>query len=166
MGFLGFGRISQAVLARLIPFGITDCIYTSNPSSTHNTNEARDEKLLKSYPSLRSLRRVSLATLASSSDVLFVLAPGGASTYHLINEEFLSQMKKHSVLVNTSRGTLVDSVALAKALKKEWIWGAGLDVVEGEPGIDKEHCLVKEPRWIPCFILACSRLLIRFVFAG
>jgi glyoxylate/hydroxypyruvate reductase len=55
-------------------------------------------------------------------------------------------MKKHAVLVNAARGTLVDSDALAKALREEWIWGAGIDVVEGEPNVGKDHPLVKEPR--------------------
>jgi glyoxylate/hydroxypyruvate reductase len=50
------------------------------------------------------------------------------------------------VLVNTARGTLVDSDALAQALREEWIWGAGLDVVEGEPQVGAGHPLVKEPR--------------------
>jgi glyoxylate/hydroxypyruvate reductase len=63
-------------------------------------------------------------------------------------------MKKHAVLVNTSRGTLVDSDALARALREEWIWGAGLDVVEGEPHIGADHPLVKEPRSVraPFFV--------------
>lgn len=78
--------------------------------------------------------------------MLFVLAPGGESTRHLVNEEFLGKMKKSSVLVNASRGTLVDSDALAKALREGWIWGAGLDVVEGEPHVGIDHPLVKEPR--------------------
>jgi len=68
-------------------------------------------------------------------------------------------MKKHAVLVNTSRGTLGRSDALALALRKEWIWGAGLDVVEGEPHIDADHPLMKEPMsvcafsssWFCCF---------------
>ena len=56
-------------------------------------------------------------------------------------------MKKHAVLVNTSRGTLGRSDTLTLALRKEGIWGAaGLDVVEGEPHIDADHPLVKEPR--------------------
>ena len=55
-------------------------------------------------------------------------------------------MKKTSVLVNPSRGTLVDSDALAKALREGWIWAAGLDVVEGEPNVGKDHVLVNEPR--------------------
>lgn len=92
------------------------------------------------------VQRVELDELAQQSDVLFVLAPGGDKTRHIINEKFLKQMKKTSVLVNTSRGTLVDSDALAKALEEGWIWGAGLDVVEGENNISADHPLVKQPR--------------------
>ncbi|KAJ7594032.1 hypothetical protein C8J56DRAFT_925826 [Mycena floridula] len=145
VGFLGFGRIAQATLARLVPFGITDCIYASNPSST-GSNTSRDVAVRSAYPSLKSLRAVSLSDLAAESDVLFILAPGGSATKHLINESFLRQMKPHSVLVNTSRGTLVDSFALAKALREGWIWAAGVDVVEGEPNVNGDHVLVKEPR--------------------
>jgi len=78
---------------------------------------------------------------------LFILAPGGEKTKHIVNEDFLKKMKKTSILVNTSRGTLVDSDALGKALREGWIWGAGLDVVEGEPNVTADHPLVKEPRY-------------------
>ena len=57
-------------------------------------------------------------------------------------------MKKTSVLVNTGRGTVVDSDALANALHEGWIWGAGLDVVSGEPNVPADHPLVKEPRYL------------------
>ncbi|KAF8875238.1 hypothetical protein BD779DRAFT_1629953 [Infundibulicybe gibba] len=147
VGFLGFGRISQATLARLIPFGITDCVYSSNPSSPPDTS--RDTQLAETYK-LKSLRRVDLDELTRESDFLFVLTPGGAATKHLVDETFLRKMKRTSILVNTSRGTVVDSEALARALREGWIWGAGLDVVEGEPRISLEHPLVKEPR---CVIL-------------
>jgi glyoxylate/hydroxypyruvate reductase len=143
IGFLGFGRIARATLARLVSFGVTHCIYTSNPSSP------RDHELeaaLAARHALRSVRRVGLDELARESDVLFVLAPGGDETRHVINAGFLCKMKKHAVLVNTSRGTLVDSDALAQALSEQRIWGAGLDVVEGEPHVDADHPLVKEPR--------------------
>ena len=89
---------------------------------------------------------MDLLTLARESDVLFVLAPGGEETRHLVNEGLLREMKRTSVLVNTSRGSLVDSDALATALREGWIWGAGLDVVEGEPDIAADHPLVNEPR--------------------
>ena len=144
-GFIGFGHISQATLARLIPFGFTDCVYASNPSSKPDV--AADDALAHKF-GLKSLRRVRLDEVARESDVVFVLAPGGASTYHVVNEDFLRKMKKTSVLVNSARGTLVDSEALAKALREGWIWGAGLDVVEGEPNVGLDHALVKEPRYV------------------
>lgn len=99
---------------------------------------------------LAEFKRVDLDELARESDVVFVLAPGGPSTYHVVNTEFLKGMKKTAVLVNTSRGALVDSDALAKACKEGWIWGAGIDVVEGEPTIPADHPLVKEPRSVTC----------------
>lgn len=89
---------------------------------------------------------MDLDELARESDALFILAPGGPSTYHIVNEDFLKKMKKTSILVNAARGSLVDSDALAKALKEKWIWGAGVDVVEGEPNVTQDHPLVKEPR--------------------
>ncbi|KAG9222088.1 hypothetical protein CCMSSC00406_0009301 [Pleurotus cornucopiae] len=145
IGFLGFGRIAQATLARLIPFGVKRVIYTGSPSSppTHE----RDQALAKEYK-LDSLLRVDIAELAKESDVLFVLAPGGPKTRHIVNEEVLRKMKKTAILVNASRGTLVDSDALAKALREKWIWGAGIDVVEGEPKVGIDHCLVKESRCV------------------
>lgn len=147
VGFLGFGRISQATLTRLVAFGVTHCIYSSRTSSTpSSTQTARDAALLERLPTLQSLTPVSMDTLAKESDLLVVLAPGGPETYHLIDEGFLRKMKKHAVLVNTARGTLVDSDALLKALKEGWIWGAGLDVVEGEPEVPGSHPLVGEPR--------------------
>ncbi|KAF9260567.1 D-isomer specific 2-hydroxyacid dehydrogenase [Marasmius fiardii PR-910] len=145
IGFLGFGRIAQATLSRALSFGVTDCIYYSNPDSPPKSE--RDQAILKQHhPQLKSLRSVNLDTLARESDVVIVLAPGGEKTRHIINEDFLRKMKKHAVFVNAARGTLVDSDALAKALREKWIWGAGLDVVEGEPNMSKDHPLLKEPR--------------------
>ncbi|KAJ7153031.1 hypothetical protein C8R43DRAFT_1087783 [Mycena crocata] len=166
VGFLGFGRIAQATLARLVPFGITRCVYAGSANSDPNaggenaTAPASKARLaaieavnqrdasLRTRHKLMALERVNLDRLARESDVLFVLTPGGADTYHLVDAAFLRKMKPMSVLVNTSRGTVVDSEALATALKEKWIWGAGLDVVEGEPRIDGEHPLVKEPKCI------------------
>ncbi|KAI0287116.1 hypothetical protein BC826DRAFT_1099168 [Russula brevipes] len=147
VGFLGFGRIAQATLARLAAFGITHCIYASNPSSPRDA--ALEAALTAQHaPPLRAVRRVGLDELARASDVLFVLAPGGAPTRHVVDAAFLRKMKPRAVLVNTARGTLVDSDALALALREEWIWGAGLDVVEGEPHIGADHPLVREPRCV------------------
>ena len=95
---------------------------------------------------MREVRRVELAELARESDAVFVLAPGGPATHHIVDEAFLKGMKKTAVLVNTARGTLVDSDALAKALHEGWLYGAGIDVVEGEPNVGLDHPLVKAPR--------------------
>lgn len=150
-GFLGFGRIAKATMTRLMAFGVRRCIYTGNPASQNpSSSSAEDDKLAKQLglPS-GSVSRVPLQGLASRSDILFVLAPGGPSTYHIIDSVFLSQMKPSAILVNASRGTLVDSYALANALKDGKLWGAGVDVVEGEPNeVGKDHPLVKEEKCV------------------
>jgi len=142
-GFIGFGRIAQATLKRLVPFGITECLYAGNPRTP--ADPAADAALARGF-GLASVRRVPLAELAAKSDVVFVLAPGGPTTRHVVDGAFLRRMKPTSVLVNAARGTLVDTEALVKALQERWIWGAGLDVLEGEPVIHADHPLVKEPR--------------------
>ena len=148
VGFLGFGRIAQATLNRLVGFGITRCIYTTRIGSPpkEDLEGSLTEKYRSVNPVFEGVKHVDLKTLAQESDVLFVLAPGGAETRHIVNEELLREMKRTSVLVNTSRGSLVDSNALVKALREGWIWGAGLDVVEGEPNVSADHPLVKESR--------------------
>ncbi|KAJ7240136.1 D-isomer specific 2-hydroxyacid dehydrogenase [Mycena haematopus] len=145
VGFLGFGRIAHAVLKRLAAFGFTRCIYTPRPGAA--SQSVRDAQLCISH-GLDSVAPVDLPTLAHDSDVLFVLAPGGPTTRHLVDEAFLRLMRPTSVLVNNGRGSVVDSVALARALAEGWIWGAGLDVVEEEPQVGPEHPLVREPRCV------------------
>ncbi len=142
-GFIGFGRIAQATLSRLTPFGFSECVYATKPSS--RPNPERDASLIQSL-GLKQLRRAPLEDVASESDVVFVLTPGGQETQNLVNEAFLRKMKRTAVLVNTSRGSVVDSDALAKALREGWIWAAGLDVVAGEPNIQTDHPLIQEPR--------------------
>lgn len=146
VGFLGFGRIAQVTLNRLIGFGVTRCIYTTRIGSPPKTEleNSLTGKFRGVNPAFEDVSRVDLKTLARESDVLFILAPGGPETRHIVNEGFLREMKRTSVLVNTSRGSLVDSNALAMALGQGWIWGAGLDVVEGEPNISADHPLVRE----------------------
>ncbi|KIY47654.1 hypothetical protein FISHEDRAFT_44882 [Fistulina hepatica ATCC 64428] len=151
IGFFGFGRIAQAALARLVPFGVTHVVYmirSDDPITTEPTEF--DREILARHPTLLSVRRVMEPELARLSDVVILLAPGGAETHHVINESFLRNMQKHAVLVNAGRGTLVDSKALAKALRERWIFAAGLDVVEGEPNVkgEAEDELVREPHCV------------------
>lgn len=89
-----------------------------------------------------------MEVLAEESDVIFICVPGGKETRGLIGEDFLRRMKTTAVLVNTARGGIVDEDALARAVREKWIWGAGVDVVLGEPNVGGEHVLVKEPRCV------------------
>lgn len=76
---------------------------------------------------------VDLETLVKESDVISVHVPLTPETKGLISESLLRMMKKNAILINTSRGGVVDTKALIKALKEGWIAGAGLDVYEEEP---------------------------------
>jgi phosphoglycerate dehydrogenase-like enzyme len=67
------------------------------------------------------------------SDYIIIALPLTRETYHMIGEKELGMMKKNAVLVNISRGAVVDETALIKALKEKWIAGALLDVLEKEP---------------------------------
>ncbi|KAH7098119.1 hypothetical protein BKA62DRAFT_623084 [Auriculariales sp. MPI-PUGE-AT-0066] len=146
VGFVGFGRIAQATLRRLVPFGFQTCLYAGSARSHLDSHRERDVAIGSELDIL--VERVELDEVARESDVVFALCPGGDETYHIISEAFLRQMKKTAVVVNVSRGSVVDSNALAKALREGWIWGAGLDVVEGEPNVGKDHVLVKEPQCV------------------
>lgn len=83
-------------------------------------------------------KKVELDRLLKESDFISLHVPLLTATYHLIGEKQLKIMKKTAILINTSRGPIVDEKALVKALKNNWIFGAGLDVYEHEPQINKE----------------------------
>jgi glyoxylate reductase len=78
---------------------------------------------------------LSFDELLITSDVISLHVPGGAATRHLIDRKALARMKRSALLINTSRGTVVDEDALAWALKERLIAGAALDVYEQEPAI-------------------------------
>ena len=72
-------------------------------------------------------------------DFLSLNAPGREQTYHWLNAERIAKLPPGAVVVNTARGTLVDDEALIDALKSRHIAAAGLDVYEGEPGINRGY---------------------------
>lgn len=74
--------------------------------------------------------------LAEAADYLVVCCPGGAATKHLVNAEMLRALGPRGLLVNVGRGGVVDTQALAAALRGGVIGGAALDVIEGEPDVD------------------------------
>lgn len=85
-----------------------------------------------------------LREAAERCDVLSLHAPAAPETRHLVDEALLRRMKPTALLVNTTRGDLVDEAALARALKEGWIAGAALDVLQQEPP-PKDHPLFARP---------------------
>lgn len=117
LGLVGYGRIASAFHRKARGLGLETCLIY--------------DPFLKNPPEGAEL--VSLETLAQKADLISLHAPLTEETHHIINAAFLQQMKRTAILVNTSRGGLVDSHALAKALVEGRLFGAGLDVFEEEP---------------------------------
>jgi D-lactate dehydrogenase len=85
-----------------------------------------------------------LDTLLARSDIISLHAPYSPKTHHLINRENVTRIKRGAVLINTSRGGLVDTTALLKALDDGILAGAGLDVLEGEEAVLEESALLSD----------------------
>ena len=119
LGIVGFGRIGQAVARRARGFGMTLLIHSRTPRP----------ELEASY----DVERVELDELLSRSDVVSLHTPLTEETEYLFNAEKLAQMKPDAILINTSRGAVVDTEALAIALRTGKIGAAGIDVLPTEP---------------------------------
>lgn len=118
LGILGMGRIGQAVARRANVFGM-EVHY-------HNRTRLRPEI----EDDLRARYWESLDQMIARMDVVSVNAPHTPSTFHLLNARRLRLMKPHAVIVNTSRGEVIDENALTRMLRTGEIAGAGLDVFE------------------------------------
>ena len=88
------------------------------------------------------IRYVDMDTLLSESDIVSVHTPLNDSTRGLIGKDELAKMKTSAILINTSRGPVVDSQALADALNAGDLAGAGIDVFEMEPPVPENHPLL------------------------
>jgi lactate dehydrogenase-like 2-hydroxyacid dehydrogenase len=122
LGIVGYGRIGKAVARRAEGFAMEVLWRTSSDGT-------------------------SLDDLLQRSDFVSLHAPLRPETRGMIDEEQLQMMKPTAILVNTSRGGLVDSGALVRALQRGWIAGAALDVADPEP-IPKGHPLLDAPNLI------------------
>ena len=116
-GVLGFGRIGELVGTFAAPF------FKSVSFHDPVVTKSSDPRFIS----------CSFDELLATSDVLSINIPATAQNKHLFNAAMFSKMKKGSYLVNASRGSLVDSVALAAALKSAHLTGAALDVIDGQP---------------------------------
>jgi hydroxypyruvate reductase len=118
LGILGLGRIGTAVARRAAGFGMS-IAYT-----------ARAPKADVPWPFMPDP-----VALAAGSDVLVVTTPGGAATHHLVDTRVLEALGADGILVNVSRGSVVDEAALIAALTQGTIAAAGLDVFATEPHV-------------------------------
>ncbi|KAF1928029.1 NAD(P)-binding protein [Didymella exigua CBS 183.55] len=144
MGFLDFGRIPQAVLKRLIAFGIKRAIYvTSQPGKP-----VREDY----YDLCGSGTPVDVACdldqMANESGLVIVGCALTPETKHVISTHFFSKMKTTAVIVNIARGPIIDTNALVEALNQHPIFGAGLDVIKDEPSVAADHPILKQPRCV------------------
>src|SRR5579884_1693915 len=122
LGILGMGRIGQAVAKRGTGFSMRILYHDSQRAP-----ERVERELGAQYVSKEELLR--------ESDFVSVHVPLNDATRKLIGEPELRLMKKTAILVNTSRGPVLDEAAVAQALAERWIGGAGLDVFEREPEV-------------------------------
>ncbi len=118
MGIVGLGRIGMAIAKRAAAFDM---------SIAYTTRTEKPESGFTYYP--------NATALAAEVDFLVAITPGGAGTHHLINAEVLKALGPKGYLVNVARGSVVDEVALVKALSTGVIAGAGLDVFMNEPHV-------------------------------
>ena len=124
LGIVGMGRIGSAVARRAKGFGLS--VHYHNRRRAH---EAVEQELEATYWE-------SLDQMLARMDVISVNCPHTPATFHLLSARRLALLRPHALLVNTSRGEVVDEQALTRLLREKKIAGAGLDVFEHEPAIN------------------------------
>ncbi len=132
-GVVGMGHIGRAAARKAagLGFGVVCWSHSLTPGTT--TEEG--------------YRVLSLEDLLRGADVVSIHTALTPDTHHLLNADRLALMKPSSIMVNTSRGAVVDTAALATALSENKLWGAGIDVFEEEP-ISPEDPLLKAPHTV------------------
>jgi D-lactate dehydrogenase len=132
IGVIGTGQIGLHVIRIAKGFGMNVVAY-----------DVRQNRLLSE---VLGFEYVSLEDLLARSDVITLHVPYIKATHHLMNKDTFKLVKKGAILINTSRGAIVDTEALIEALDEKTLAGAGLDVVEGEELIKEEKQLLHEPK--------------------
>ncbi|HEY1419351.1 MAG TPA: D-glycerate dehydrogenase [Candidatus Dormibacteraeota bacterium] len=122
LGIIGIGRIGRGVAHRAKGFNMRVLYYDPNPLPP----EAEVQL---------GATRVDLGRLLAESDFVSIHTPLTKETQHLFSTSQFNQMKRNAILINTSRGPVIDEAALVEALAAKKIAGAGLDVYEREPAV-------------------------------
>jgi len=130
IGIVGGGNIGQHVARMAKGFEMKVLVF----------DVIKDFKLEKKL----GFRYVSMDNLLMNSDIITLHVPYNKHTHHLINAAAFTKMKKGAILLNTSRGAVVDTDALVKVLRAGKLGGAGLDVLEGEDALNEELSLLRK----------------------
>jgi D-lactate dehydrogenase len=132
LGVVGAGRIGLHVIKIARGFGMRVLVF-----------DVREDSFLSE---LLNFSYAPLEQLLAESDIITLHAPYMPATHHVINRDRLALVKRGALLVNTSRGGLVDTDALIQALDSGQLGGAGLDVLEGEELLKEEQELLHAPQ--------------------
>jgi D-lactate dehydrogenase len=132
IGVVGAGQIGLHVIRIAKGFGMNVLAY-----------DARQNKI---FSEVMGFEYTSLEDLLARSDIITLHVPYNKYTHHLMDREKLKLVKKGAILINTARGSIVDTEALIEALDKKILSGAGLDVIEGEELIKEEKQLLYDPK--------------------
>jgi glyoxylate reductase len=124
LGILGMGRIGTAVARRARGFGLAIHYHNRRPVPEPLENE------------LEATHWESLDQMVARMDIISVNCPHTPATFHLLSARRLKLMRPDAIIVNTSRGEVIDEAALTRMLRSKEIAGAGLDVFEHEPAIN------------------------------
>jgi gluconate 2-dehydrogenase len=130
LGIMGMGRIGQAIARRARGFNMNVNYYNRSRLSADLEKEC-------------GATYVDRDTLLKESDHIILVMPYTPENHHLFGEKELNMMKPTATFVNIARGGIVDELALAKALKDNKIFAAGIDVFEGEPAVRPELLALK-----------------------
>jgi len=132
LGVIGVGNIGKHVIRIAKSFSMHVLAYDPNPDNFVA------ETLHFNY--------TTLDEVLANSDIITLHVPDNEHTHHMINKETINKIKKGAILINTSRGGIVDTQALIEALNDKIISGVGLDVLEGEELIKEEKQLLSDPQ--------------------
>lgn len=128
LGVVGTGSIGKRVLELAHAFGMKSIVVARH----------QDQQLIDSY----GVRYVDLPTLISLSDIITIHVPATPETHHLINTQNSQLIKPGAILINTARGSIIETEAIVQALEQGRLAGVGLDVLEEEHALKEERQLL------------------------